>query len=82
MNTVGWDLKLEQGYVSNSILNVAGKEIQMEANRKCPNGLNRDEVLVTDAYNLRDRGILKVFHGSLLPWGGYESIAVRYIVYY
>lgn len=82
MNTVGRDLKLEQGHVSNSILNVAGKEIQTEADRKCPNGLNRGEVLVTNAYNLRDRGILKVFHGSLLPWGGYESIAVRNIIYY
>lgn len=47
----------------------------MEANEKFPSGLLGGEVLVTDAYKLRDRGILKVFHGSLLPWKDIESIA-------
>lgn len=77
MNTVGSDLKLNQGFVSKSILQAAGKEIQNEANKKFPNGLLGGKVLVTDAYNLRDKGIQKVFHGSLLWWKKNENIAVR-----
>lgn len=81
MNTVGSDLKLNQGSVSKSILQAAGKEIQNEANKKFPNGLPGGKVLVTDAYNLREKGILKVFHGSLLWWKEHESIAVRFQFY-
>lgn len=84
MNTVGRDLNLKRGHVSNSILSAAGNEIQKEANEKFPNGLFRGQLLVTDAYNLRGKGILKVFHGSLLQWNEIESIAVRtyYYIFY
>lgn len=54
----------------------------MEVNRKCLNGFNKGEVFVIDVYNLCDRGILKVFYGSFLFWEGYESIVVRYMVYF
>lgn len=81
MNTVGWDLILKKGHVSNSILLAAGNKIQIEANEKFPSGLSGGEVLVTDAYNLCERGILKVFHGSLLQWKDVESIAVRNIIF-
>lgn len=81
MNTVGSDLNLNQGSVSRSILQAAGKEIQNEANKKFPKGLPGGKVLVTDAYNLREKGILKVFHGSLLWWKEHESIAVRFQFY-
>lgn len=80
MNTVGRDLILKNGHVSNSILLAAGNKIQVEANDKFPNGLLGGEVLVTDAYKLRGKGILKVFHGSLLRWNDFESIAVRTII--
>lgn len=80
MNTVGLDLILKKGHVSNSILLAAGNKIQMEATEKFPNGLLGGEVLVTDAYKLCDRGILKVFHGSLLQWKDFESIAVRNVI--
>lgn len=80
MNTVGRDLNLKRGQVSNSILTAAGNEIQKEANEKFPNGLLRGQLLVTDAYNLRGKGIQKVFHGSLLQWNDIESIAVRTII--
>uniref|UniRef100_K1PE64 Uncharacterized protein n=1 Tax=Magallana gigas TaxID=29159 RepID=K1PE64_MAGGI len=61
VNTVGRDLNLKRGHVSNSILSAAGNEIQKEANAKFPNGLFRGQLLVTDAYNLRGKGILKAF---------------------
>lgn len=80
VNTVGLDLILKKGHVSNSILLAAGNKIQMEATEKFPNGLLGGEVLVTDAYKLCDRGILKVFHGSLLQWKDFESIAVRNVI--
>lgn len=79
VNTVGSDLKLDQGYVSSSILSAAGEGIQMEACQKFPKGLPGGDVLVTDAYKLREKGIKKVFHGSLLFWKDYGSIAVSYI---
>ncbi|KAK3577209.1 hypothetical protein CHS0354_030480 [Potamilus streckersoni] len=59
------DLQLSNGYLSSSLLEKAGSELQDECDEKYPIGIQHGEVAVTNGYNLQCN---KVYHGSLPPW--------------
>lgn len=60
VNSVDGQLRLQYGAVSKAISNAAGKEMQMEINRRYPGGKQEWEIAETPAYYIKD--CKKVFH--------------------
>jgi len=68
VNTTGRDLLLSQGAVSQSILRVAGQQIQDECKRNMPRqNFKLGDIVETKGYELPARC---VYHGALANWDG------------
>ncbi|XP_061184934.1 uncharacterized protein LOC133192948 [Saccostrea echinata] len=60
------DLQLSNGGLSQSLLEVAGEEMQEELDSSFPNGIDFGECAVSEGYNLNCK---YVYHGALPKWG-------------
>ncbi|XP_029643253.2 protein mono-ADP-ribosyltransferase PARP14-like [Octopus sinensis] len=65
VNSSNEELQLDKGFISKSILNAAGPEMQDECNQKYLRGISASEIAVTKGYNLKCKN---VFHLALPPW--------------
>lgn len=65
VNNTGTDLKLRNGALAQSLLQVAGDELQNACDSQYPNGVQPGHIAVTSGYKLKCR---KVYHGALPQW--------------
>lgn len=74
VNTASKDLNLNQGAVSNSILQAAGANLQTECKTKMPNGLSPGQILITTGCSLQCKN---VYHGACEQWDGGKGKAEK-----
>ncbi|KAL5012887.1 hypothetical protein ScPMuIL_011438 [Solemya velum] len=67
VNSANKSMKLSSGGLSQSLIDIAGEELQEEANQKYKNGIVDGDVAVTGGYGLKCR---EVYHGSIPSWHG------------
>ncbi|KAL5022626.1 hypothetical protein ScPMuIL_001781 [Solemya velum] len=67
VNTVGQDLKLDRGAVSQSILRVGGPTLQTDCAKSYPHGISMGGIAVSRGGNLNCR---YVYHCALMGWNG------------
>ena len=69
-------LQLKYGGLSESLLEMAGPEMQDECDNNYPNGIKLGEVAVTGGYGLKCK---KVYHGTLPKWSDKSKNAIMVI---
>ena len=72
-------LQLKHGGLSESLLEMAGPEMQDECDNSYPNGIKLgEEMAVTGGYGLKCK---KVYHGTLPKWSDKSKNAIMVIFY-
>ena len=66
-------LQLKNGGLSESLLEMAGPEMQDECDNNYPNGIKIGEIAVTGGYGLNCK---KVYHGTLSKWSDKSQNAI------
>lgn len=75
MNTVGEDLVLKSGAVSNAILSAAGPQLQALINKQASSGRTGD-IIITNGCNLKSAN---VFHTIAPRWDNGQGAAQKVI---
>jgi O-acetyl-ADP-ribose deacetylase (regulator of RNase III) len=74
VNTTSHDLVLTNGAVSNTLLKVAGNEMQREIASKYPNGLKTETFAITSGHGLQCR---QVYHTALNAFNHAKEMECR-----
>lgn len=73
VNSTSWNLDLNAGLTSKSLLKAAGPGIQQECKKKYKGGIYMGEIAVTEGHNLNCK---HVFHGYLSSYSTKENFQV------
>lgn len=73
VNSTSWNLDLNAGLTSRSLLKAAGPGIQQECKKQYRGGIYTGGIAVTEGHNLNCK---HVFHGYILPYSTKENFQV------
>ena len=74
VNSSNKELKLDTGYISKSLLQAAGPNLQLECRKQAPEGVQPGNVVITGGGKL---SCAMVFHGACLPWEADKKEAAK-----